>query len=209
MYFKYFWHPRLDSIRLDSIPNGRSVVTVVDIATTLVPGLLLLLAVGLGGDAISRVVSNMANNRHNASGLVKEQEGLREVYNQRRERADTLAGELSGVEREYLNIHREIEALRRAEKALATADNHTVYEIGRPVPDCEGWYVRVLLRRKHAMFHGLGTTPTNSEGYRMARVAIWNVNQDTARQFCTQRFSKEASVLSMQPFRGKLMIADV
>jgi hypothetical protein len=69
--------------------------------------------------------------------------------------------------------------------------------------------VKVLLRRKHAMFTGLGTTPTNSEGYRMARVAIWNVNQDTAKQFCVQRFSKEASVLSIQPFRGKLMIADV
>lgn len=184
-------------------------MTVVDIATTLVPGLLLLLAVGFGGDAISRVVSNMASNRHNTGALLKEQGGLREVYNERRERAETLAGELSGVERDYLNIHREIEGLRRAEKALVTPENHTVYEIGRPAPDCEGWYVRVLLRRKHAMFTGLGTTPTNSEGYRMARVAIWNVNHDTARQFCTQRFSKEASVLSIQPFRGKLMIADV
>lgn len=175
----------------------------------LVPGLLLLLAVGLGGDAISRVMGNMATTRHNLTGLVKAQDGLREVYNDRRERTDGLAKELSAVEHEYLNVHRELESLRKAEKALATADNHTVYEIGRPTPDCEGWYVKVLLRRKHAMFHGLGTTSTNSEAYRMARVAIWNVNQDTAKQFCVQRFSKEASVLSIQPFRGKLMIADV
>ncbi|MFC3678284.1 hypothetical protein [Ferrovibrio xuzhouensis] len=184
-------------------------MTAVDIATTLVPGLLLLLAVGLGGDAISRTVANVASSRHNLTGLVKEQEGLREVYKDRRERTDTLAKELSGVEHEYLNVHREFEGLRKAEKALMDPEKYTVFEIGRPAPGCEGWYVKVLLRRKHIMFGGLGTTPTNSEAYRLARVAMWNVNQDTARQFCVQRFSKEASVLSIQAFRGKIMIADV
>src|SRR3546814_3995822 len=82
-------------------------------------------------------------------------------------------------------------------------ENYTVFEIGRPAPGCEGWYVKVLLRRKHIMFGGLGTTSTNSEAYRLARVAMWNVNQDTAKQFCVQRFSKEASVLSIQAFRGR------
>ena len=184
-------------------------MTIVDIATTLIPGLLLLLAVGLGGDAISRVTGNMASNRYNLTGLLKEQERLHEAYQDRRERADALGKELAGIESEYLTVHRELDGLRRAEKELATPENYTVFEIGRLMADCEGWYVKVLLRRKHAMFNGLGTTATNSEAYRLARVMMWNVNQDTAKQFCVQRFSKDASVLSIQPFRGKVMIADV
>lgn len=184
-------------------------MNIVDIAFATIPGMILLLAIGIGGDAMSRVIKTMATNHHDLGRLTSSAEAARQVY---QEKAALLADrnkQLQGIESQYLGVFREVQALRNAEEALQDPQNNTIFEIGVPAVDAPGWYARVLLRRKHDMFHGLGTTSTNSEGYRMARLVIWGVDGDTAKQLCHQRFNKEASILSIQPFRGKLKRADV
>lgn len=184
-------------------------MSIVDIAIATIPGMILLLAIGIGGDALSRLIKTMATNHHDLGRLTSAAEVARRVY---QDKAGLLAArnkELQGIESQYLGVFREVQALRNAEAALQQPQNNTIFEIGVPSTDAPGWYARVLLRRKHDMFHGLGTTATNSEGYRMARLVIWGVDGDTAKQLCRQRFNKEASVLSIQSFRGKLKRADV
>ncbi|WP_341895464.1 hypothetical protein [Ferrovibrio terrae] len=184
-------------------------MTIVDIAIAIIPGIILLLAIGIGGDALSRVVKNMATNHHGVARLNAETEAARHTY---LDKASDLAArnkELQGIESQYHGVFREAQALRHAEQALQDPQNSTVFEIGRPTAEATGWYAKILLHRKHAMFNGLGTTSTNADGYRMGRLVIWGVDGDTARQLCRQRFSKEASVLSIQAFRGKLKRADV
>lgn len=184
-------------------------MSIVDIAIATIPGIILLLAIGIGGDALSRVVKNVATNHHDISRLNAATEAARRTY---LDKASVLADrnkELQGIEVQYLGVFREVQALRHAEQALQDPSNNTVFEIGHPKRDSTGWYAKVLLRRKHDMFGGMGTTDTNNDGYRMGRMVIWGVDGDTARQLCRQRFNKEASVLSIQPFRGKLKRADV
>ncbi|MCW0235094.1 MAG: hypothetical protein OJJ21_15945 [Ferrovibrio sp.] len=184
-------------------------MSLIDIAIATIPGMILLLAIGIGGDALSRVVKTMATNRYDLPRLTAATESARRVY---QEAAGLLANrnkDLQAVESQYLGVFREIQALRNAEEALQDPQNNTVFEIGRPAADASGWYVRVLLRRKHGMFNGLGTISSGSEGYRMGRLVLWGVDGDTARQLCRQRFNKEASVLSIMPFRGRLKRADV
>lgn len=184
-------------------------MSIVDIAFATIPGMILLLAIGIGGDALTRVLRTMATNHHNLERLTVQAEAAREVY---QEKARVLAErhkQLQGIETQYHGVFRELQSLRNAEEALQDPQNNTVFEIGVPAAGAQGWYARALLRRKHGMFHGLGTTATSSEGYRMARLVIWGVDGDTAKQLCYQRFNKEASILSIQPFRGKLKRADV
>lgn len=184
-------------------------MNIVDIAIATIPGIILLLAIGIGGDAVSRLVKKMATKHHNLSRLNAETEAARQVY---LEKADALGKrnkELQGIESQYLGVFREVQSMRMAEEALQDPHNNTVFEIGRPSAGSVGWYAKVLLHRKHEMFHGLGTTATTSDGYRMGRLVIWGVDGDTARQLCRQRFRREASVLSILPFHGKLKRADV
>jgi hypothetical protein len=184
-------------------------MSIVDIAIATIPGIILLLAIGIGGDALSRLIRTVATNHHDLGRLAAATEVARRVYV---EKAGLLADrntELQRIEGQYLGVFREMQALRHAEEALQDPQNNTIFEIGHPTADATGWYARVLLRRKHDLFHGLGTASTNSEGYRMGRMVIWGVDGDTARQLCRQRFNKEASILSIQPFRGKLKRADV
>lgn len=184
-------------------------MSIVDIAFATIPGMILLLAIGIGGDALSRLIKTMATRHHDLGQLTATAEAARRVY---LEKAGLLADrtkQLNGIESQYLGVFREVQALRNAEEALQDPQNNTVFEIGVPAMDAPGWYARVLLRRKHEMFHGLGTVSTNSEGYRMGRLVIWGVDGDTAKQLCHQRFNKEASILSIQPFHGKLKRADV
>lgn len=184
-------------------------MSLVDIAFATIPGMILLLAIGIGGDALSRLIKTMATNHHDLGRLTASAEVARRAY---QEKAGVLADrnkQLQGIESQYHSVFREVQTLRNAEEALQDPQNNTIFEIGVPAMDAPGWYARVLLRRKHEMFHGLGTTSTNSEGYRMARLVIWGVDGDTARQLCQQRFNKEASILSIQPFRGRLKRADV
>jgi hypothetical protein len=184
-------------------------MSIVDIAFATIPGMILLLAIGIGGDALSRLIKTMATRHHDLGQLTASAEAARRVY---QEKAGLLADrnkQLNGIESQYLGVFREVQALRNAEEALQDPQNNTIFEIGVPATDAPGWYARLLLRRKHEMFHGLGTVSTNSEGYRMGRLVIWGVDGDTAKQLCHQRFNKEASILSIQPFRGKLKRADV
>jgi hypothetical protein len=184
-------------------------MSIVDIALATIPGIILLLAIGIGGDALSRLIKTMATNHHDLGRLSATVEAARQVY---QDKAGLLAErnkELEKIEAQYLGVFREVQALRKAEEALQDPQNNTIFEIGYPTADATGWYARVLLRRKHDMFHGLGTTSTNSDGYRMGRLVLWGVSGDTARQLCHQRFNKEASILSIQPFRGRLKRADV
>lgn len=184
-------------------------MSIVDIAIATIPGMLLLLAIGIGGDALSRLIKTMATNHHDLGRLTASAETARQVYQEKAGRLADRNKELQKLESQYLGVFREVQALHNAEQALQDPQNNTVFEIGVPVADAPGWYARVLLRRKHDMFHGLGTTSTNSEGYRMARLVIWGVDGETAKQLCSQRFNKEASILSIQSFRGKLKRADV
>jgi hypothetical protein len=184
-------------------------MSIVDIAFATIPGMILLLAIGIGGDALSRLIKTMATRHHDLGQLTATAEAARRVY---QEKAGLLADrtkQLHGIESQFLGVSREVQALRKAEEALQDPQTNTIFEIGVPAVDAPGWYARVLLRRKHEMFHGLGTVSTNSEGYRMGRLVIWGVDGDTAKQLCHQRFNKEASILSIQPFRGKLKRADV
>lgn len=184
-------------------------MTIVDIAIATIPGIILLLAIGIGGDALSRVVKNMATNHHDIPRLNAATEAARRAYLDKAEELAARTKELKAVETQYLGVFREVQTMRQAEEALQDPSNNTVFEIGYPRRDSTGWYAKVLLRRKHSMFSGLGTTDTNNDGYRMGRLVIWGVDGNTARQLCRQRFNKEASVLSIQPFRGKLKRADV
>lgn len=184
-------------------------MNLIDIAIATIPGMILLLAIGIGGDALSRVVKNMSTKHYDLSRLTTAADAARHLH---QEKAGLLAErnkELQGVESQYFGVYREIQALRQAEEALKDPQNNTIFELGQPTAGAPGWYARILLHRKHAMFRGLATTATNSEGYRMARLVIWGVDGDTARQLCRQRFYKEASVLSIQSFQGKLKRADV
>ncbi|MEK9970398.1 MAG: hypothetical protein VW600_14755 [Ferrovibrio sp.] len=184
-------------------------MSIVDIAFATIPGMILLLAIGIGGDALSRLIKTMATNHHDLGQLTSSAEAARRVY---QEKAALLAErnkQLQGIESQYHGVFREVQSLRNAEEAPQDPLTHTIFELGGPAMVAPGWYARILLRRKHDMFHGLGTTSTNSEGYRMGRLVIWGVDGDTARQLCHQRFNKEASILSVQPFRGKLKRADV
>jgi len=182
---------------------------IVDIAIATIPGMILLLAIGIGGDALSRVIKTMATNHHDLGRLTLSTESARQVFQEKAALLADRTKRLQGLESQYLGVFREVQALRNAEEALQDPQNNTVFEIGVPATGATGWYARVLLRRKHDMFHGLATTSTNSEGYRMARLVIWGVDGDTARQLCHQRFNKEASILSIQSFRGQLKRADV
>ncbi len=184
-------------------------MSIVDIAIATIPGMILLLAIGIGGDALSRVIKKMATNHHDLGHLTAATESARQIFHEKAAQLAERNKRLQGLESQYLGVFREVQSLRNAEEALQDPQNNTVFEIGVPAMGAPGWYARVLLRRKHDMFHGLGTTSTNSEGYRMARLVIWGVDGDTARQLCHQRFNKEASILSIQSFRGQLKRADV
>lgn len=184
-------------------------MTITDIAFALIPGMILLLAIGIGGDAIARFVGNIATSRSDVAGLTRKVGVVRGSYNEAMAQLEARKKVLQEVESQLGGVQRELASLRQAEAALADPHNNTVFEIGRPLAGSEGWYVKLLLHRKHDMFAGLGTTSTNSEGYRLGRLVYWGVDADTVAQLCRQRFSKEASVLSIKPFRGKLMRTDV
>jgi hypothetical protein len=184
-------------------------MTVIDIATATIPGMILLLAVGIGGDALSKVVRGVATSRFDLDRLTKGVGAARDAYSDQARRLDEKNRDLAKVESQYLDVARELHSLRAAESALKDPHNNTVFEIGRPLAGSSGWYAKLLLHRNHDMFNGLGTAPTNAEGYRTARLVFWGINGDTARQLCRQRFSKDASVLSIQAFRGKLKRSDV
>ncbi|WP_341703603.1 hypothetical protein [Ferrovibrio sp.] len=183
-------------------------MTFLDAAFAILPGLGLMLFVGIAGDATARGIGRFSARRHNIDGLLERQQALRAVYDERGGRAEGLARELASIESSASAATREYERMRKAEAALANPENHTVFEIGHLTADCDGWYAKALLHRGHEMFGGLATLPTNSEGYRIARLVIWGVSQDAARQICAQRFSNEASLLSLQKFRGFLKIDD-
>ncbi|MEK9969001.1 MAG: hypothetical protein VW600_07680 [Ferrovibrio sp.] len=184
-------------------------MSLVDIAIAIIPGIILLLAIGIGGDALSRLIKTMATNHHNLGRLAAATEEARQVYQEKAGLLNDRNKELQGIESQYHGVFREVQSLRKAEEALQDPQNNTIFEIGYPTADATGWYARILLRRKHDMFTGLATTSTSSEGYRMGRLVLWGVDGDTAKQLCHQRFNKEASILSIQPFRGKLKRADV
>lgn len=184
-------------------------MTVIDIAVATIPGMLLLLAVGIGGDALSKVVRAVATGRFELGRLNTAAEVARATYREQARQLEEKNRELAKVESQYLGVARELHSLHVAESALKDPHNNTVFEIGKPLAGSAGWYVKLLLHRKHDMFNGLGTAPTNAEGYRTGRLVFWGINSDTARQLCRQRFSKDASVLSIQAFRGKIKRGDV
>lgn len=184
-------------------------MTVIDIAIATIPGMVLLLAVGIGGDALSALVRNIAMSRHDLKRLTVEAEAARLAYTTQAQRLAEKNKELLTAESHYGGIMRELQSVRHAEAALQDPHNNILFEIGKPQAGETGWYVRLLLHRKHELFSGLGTSPTGSDGYRTGRLVIWGVDKQTAEQLCQQRFSTEASVLSIRPFSGKLKREDV
>lgn len=184
-------------------------MTVIDIAIATIPGMVLLLAVGIGGDALSALVRNIAMSRHDLGRLHAEAEAVRQAHDAQAQRLNEKNKELLAAESHYQGVMRELQGARHAEGALQDPRTSTLFEIGKPQAGDTGWYVRLLLHRKHEMFNGLGTSSTGSDGYRTGRLVIWGVSKQTAEQLCQQRFTTEASVLSIQPFRGKLKMSDV
>lgn len=184
-------------------------MTVIDIAIATIPGMVLLLAVGIGGDALSALVRNIAMSRHDLKRLTAEAEAARQAYDVHARRLGEKNKDLLTAESHYTGVMRELQNARHAEAALQDPHNNILFEIGKPLAGDTGWYVRLLLHRKHELFNGLGTSPTGNEGYRTGRLVIWGVDKQTAEQLCQQRFSTESSVLSIQPFNGKLKREDV
>ena len=107
-------------------------MTVIDIAIATIPGMVLLLAVGIGGDALSALVRNIAINRHDLKRLSAEAEAARLAYTSQSQRLNEKNKELLAAESNYNGIMRELQGVRHVEAALQDPNNNTLFEIGRP-----------------------------------------------------------------------------
>ena len=73
-------------------------MNLVDIAFATIPGMILLLAIGIGGDALSRVIKTMATNHHDLGRLTSAAEAARRVFHEKASQLADRNKRLQGIE---------------------------------------------------------------------------------------------------------------